>query len=76
MLSYERNRLSAESTRALICVGLWSIDGYVEDTDLELVASSRSIPDEEDERDAWDDSEWEENKDTYMYPDDMDMSEM
>jgi len=68
--------LSAESTRALICVGLWSIDGYVEDTDLELVASSRSIPEEEDERDAWDDSEWEENKDAYMYPDDMDVSEM
>ena len=35
-----------------------------------------SRPEEEDERDGFDDKEWEEKKEMYLDPDDMDVSEM
>ena len=34
LLSHLRNRLSVESTRALICLGVWSSLGYVKDSDI------------------------------------------
>ncbi|KIK32731.1 hypothetical protein CY34DRAFT_27167 [Suillus luteus UH-Slu-Lm8-n1] len=39
LLSHVRNRLSAQSTRALLCVGLWSQLGLVKDKDISAVAS-------------------------------------
>ncbi|OJA19991.1 hypothetical protein AZE42_05624 [Rhizopogon vesiculosus] len=54
-LSHVRNRLSAETTRVLLCVGLWSQFGLVKDKDTDTVAS---LPDvvEEDKTldDGWD----------------------
>ncbi|KIM36395.1 hypothetical protein M413DRAFT_42588, partial [Hebeloma cylindrosporum] len=38
LLSHLRNRLSVQSTRALMCVGIWSCLGYVKDSDLKAVA--------------------------------------
>jgi hypothetical protein len=43
-LPYVRNRLSAQSTRAQLCVGNWSLRGYIHDSDV-LVASR--LPDVE-----------------------------
>lgn len=40
MLSHVRNRLSAESTRALLCVGEWSRLGLVADEDVLAVTSA------------------------------------
>jgi hypothetical protein len=34
LLSHIRNRLSVQSTRALLCLGVWSLMGYVKDNDL------------------------------------------
>jgi hypothetical protein len=34
LLSHIRNRLSVQSTRALLCLGVWSSMGYVKDKDL------------------------------------------
>lgn len=34
LLSHIRNRLSVQSTRALLCLGVWSLMGYVKDKDL------------------------------------------
>jgi hypothetical protein len=55
LLSHVRNRLSVETTRALLCIGLWSQLGLVKDKDIDTVAS---LPDvvEEDETldDGWD----------------------
>ena len=38
VLSHTRNRLSVESTRALLCLGYWSRLGYVEDSDIQAAA--------------------------------------
>ena len=38
ILPYVRNRLSAQSTRAQLCVGNWSLHGYIHDSDV-LAAS-------------------------------------
>ncbi|KAG5641758.1 hypothetical protein H0H81_011016, partial [Sphagnurus paluster] len=46
LLSHVRNRLSAQSTRALICLGYWSKLGYVKNSDLLTAAS---LPDAQDE---------------------------
>ena len=37
MLSHLRNRLSVQSTQALMCVGAWSLMGYVRDGDVKAV---------------------------------------
>lgn len=34
LLSHVRNRLSVQSTRALLCLGVWSLMGYVKDMDV------------------------------------------
>ena len=55
-LPYVRNRLSAQSTRAQLCVGNWSLRGHVHDSD--VLAVSR-LPDVEGDvdvefEDGWD----------------------
>lgn len=37
VLSHLRNRLSVQSTRALMCLGVWSRLGYVKDSDIKAV---------------------------------------
>ena len=37
MLSHVHNRLSVQSTQALLCVGVWSLMGYVKDKDIRAV---------------------------------------
>jgi hypothetical protein len=34
LLSHIRNRLSVQSTRALLCLGVWSLMGYVKNEDI------------------------------------------
>ena len=48
VLSHIRNRLSAESTRALLCVGEWSRKGLIDDMDLIAVTSATYNKDEDD----------------------------
>ena len=58
LLSHLRNRLSAESTRALICLRVWSKLGYVRDSDVRAETLQPVIEGEEtsDELiDGWDD---------------------
>lgn len=38
ILSHVRSRLSAQSTRALLCVGNWSKYGFIEDEDVKAIA--------------------------------------
>ncbi|KAG5633763.1 hypothetical protein H0H81_009638 [Sphagnurus paluster] len=46
LLSHVRNRLSAESTRALLCLGYWDKMGYVANSDL---LSAANLPDAKDD---------------------------
>lgn len=57
LLSHLRNRLSVESTRALLCLGEWSLLGYVRDSDVKAETLQPPIEGEEslDElEDGWD----------------------
>jgi hypothetical protein len=58
LLSYTRNRLSAQSTRALLCLGYWSKLDLIKDLDVRAVAKLDDIEgDEEQEEDlevGWD----------------------
>ncbi|KIK39707.1 hypothetical protein CY34DRAFT_88736 [Suillus luteus UH-Slu-Lm8-n1] len=47
LLSHVRSRLSAQSTRALLHVGLWSQLGLVKDTDILSVSSLPDVNDED-----------------------------
>ena len=55
LLSHIRNRLSAQSTRALLCLGAWSKLGFVDIDDLNLAASLPDVTGEE----MWTDDEWD-----------------
>ena len=47
ILSHIRNRVSAQSTRVLLCLGAWSKLGYVDLDDLNAAASLPDVrPDE------------------------------
>ncbi|KAG2079838.1 ectomycorrhizas secreted protein, partial [Suillus discolor] len=46
--------LSAQTTRALLCVGLWSQLGLVKDRDIHSTASLPDIEAEEELQDGWD----------------------
>ena len=48
-LPYVRNRLSAQSTRASLCVGNWSLRGHVHDSD---VLAASLLPDVEGDEDV------------------------
>ena len=56
ILPHVRSRLSAQSTRALLCLGSWSLMGYIKDSDVETVARTPDIEgDQEEELDeGWD----------------------
>ena len=55
MLSHVRSRLSAQSSRAVLCVGEWSHLGLVKNEDVTAVAKLPEVEgDEEAEKDGWD----------------------
>ena len=43
VLSHTRSRLSVASTRALLCLGFWSLVGLVRDEDVQAVAKLDEI---------------------------------
>jgi hypothetical protein len=47
LLSHVRNQLSVQSTRALMCLGVWSLWGYVRDKDINSVTALEEIVGEE-----------------------------
>ena len=47
LLPYVRNRMSSETTRALLCLGDWSKHGFVKDADLKAAALLPDISGEE-----------------------------
>ena len=52
LLSHTRNRMTAQTTRAVICLGAWSRLGLVKDDDVKAVtAQTDDLEDEED--DGW-----------------------
>ena len=53
LLSHIWNRLSAQSTRALLCLGAWSKLGYVDLDDLKAAASLPDVGEDE----TWSDME-------------------
>ncbi len=55
LLPHVRNRLSVQSTRALMCLGVWSKLGYVEDEDVKSVTVQAELEGEEGPLDdGWD----------------------
>ena len=38
ILPHVQSRLSAQSMRALLCLGSWSLLGYIKDSDVEAIA--------------------------------------
>ena len=57
VLSHLRNRLSVQSTRALMCLGVWSILGFVKNSDIKGVVVLPGVPANEREdplADGWD----------------------
>jgi len=56
LLSHLRNRLSVQSTRALMCLGAWSLMGYVRDSDVKAVTMLPDLKDDEEEplEENWD----------------------
>jgi hypothetical protein len=49
LLSHLRNRLSVQSTRALMCLGAWSLMGYVRDSDVKAVTMLPDLKEDEEE---------------------------
>ena len=49
LLSHIRSRLSVQSTRALMCLGVWSLLGYVKDSDVKAVVVLLELRADEDE---------------------------
>ena len=55
VLPYVRNRLSSQSIRALLCLGDWSLQGFVKDGDVNSVAILPDVDGEEPElEEGWD----------------------
>ena len=54
VISHVRNCLSAQSTRALLCLGYWSKLGFVS---LEDLKAGASLPDAKADE-TWSDDEW------------------
>lgn len=53
-MSHIRNRLLADTTRALLCLGAWTKAGYVETADLKYAASQPDAKNDEE----WLEDEW------------------
>ena len=54
-MSHVRNRLSSQSTCALLCLGNWSILGYIKDKDILAVTVLPEVVGEEEElEEGWD----------------------
>lgn len=49
MLSHIRNSLSAQSTRALLCLGVWSKMGYIRDSDVKAITMLDDLAEGEEE---------------------------
>lgn len=49
LLSHIRSRLSVQSTRALMCLGVWSLLGYVRDSDVKAVVVLPELQADEEE---------------------------
>ena len=49
LLSHVRSRLSVQSTRAVLCVGVWSLLGYINDDDVKAAAVLPEVRGEEEE---------------------------
>jgi hAT family C-terminal dimerisation region len=56
LMSHIHNRLSAQSTCTLLCLGAWSKAGFVKSTDLSAVVTT--LPDAKDDE-SWSDDDWE-----------------
>ena len=54
LLSHVRSRLSAQSTRSLLCVGNWSLRGFIKDSDVEAAAMMLDIYKDEELEEGWD----------------------
>lgn len=56
ILSHVRSRLSAESTRALLCLGNWSLRGQIKDADIGPVSMMPDVQNESEEvlEENWD----------------------
>ena len=54
LLSHVRNRLSAQTMWALLCLGSWSLAGMVMDDNILKVALNDVERDEEEFNDGWD----------------------
>ena len=55
VLSHVRSQLSVQSTRALLCLGVWSLMGYVRDDDVQSAALLPEVNGEEEGlADNWD----------------------
>ena len=55
LLSHLRNRLSTQSTQALMCLGNWSLLGFVKDKDIYAVVALAEVKgDEEELPEGWD----------------------
>ncbi|KAJ8579392.1 hypothetical protein M405DRAFT_754557, partial [Rhizopogon salebrosus TDB-379] len=56
ILSHVRSRLSVQTTRALLCLGSWSLLGLVKDKDVTAVTCRPDLEGEEGElEEGWDD---------------------
>ncbi len=54
LMPHTRNRLTARSTRALMCVGNWSLAGYIHREDARKVALMPEVQAGEVDDDEWD----------------------
>jgi hypothetical protein len=54
LLSHVRSRLSVQSTRALMCLGVWSLKGYVKDDDILPLPELLDGEEEDELSDNWD----------------------
>ena len=54
LLSHVRNRLSAQTTQVLLCLGSWSLAGMVMDDDILKVELLNDVEGDEEFNDGWD----------------------
>ena len=55
VLSHIHNQLTVASTRALMCLGVWSMLGLVENDDIKAIASLPDVVDDDNNMDVeWD----------------------